>query len=57
LLGTHQGRVSKKHLQHYLDEFVFRHNRRKSKDIGLLFQRMLKQSAETGHTSYKSLLT
>ncbi|MBM4284532.1 MAG: transposase [Deltaproteobacteria bacterium] len=37
LLGTHQGRVSKKHLQHYLDEFVFRHNRRKSKDVGLLY--------------------
>lgn len=57
LLGTHQGRVSKKHLQHYLDEFVFRHNRRKSKDVGLLFQRMIKQSAETSPTHYKCLVT
>jgi len=28
LLGTHQGGVTGKHLQHYLDEFVFRFNRR-----------------------------
>ena len=30
LLGTHHGRVSKAHLASYLDEFVFRFNRRKS---------------------------
>jgi transposase-like protein len=30
LLGTHAGAVSAKHLQAYLDEFVFRHNRRKT---------------------------
>jgi hypothetical protein len=29
LLGTHHG-VSREHLQAYLDEFVFRHNRRGS---------------------------
>lgn len=56
LLGTHQGRVSIKHLQHYLDEFVFRHNRRKSKDIGLLFQRILKQSSETGPITYREIV-
>ena len=27
LLGTHAGAVSDKHLQAYLDEFAFRHNR------------------------------
>jgi hypothetical protein len=27
LLGTHHGAVRPKHLQHYLDEFVFRFNR------------------------------
>lgn len=30
LLGTHAGAVSDKHLQGYLDEFAFRHNRRKT---------------------------
>jgi len=41
LLGTHQGAVSKKHLQSYLDEYVFRFNRRKSAKRGLLFYRLL----------------
>jgi len=31
LLGTHAGAVRAKHLQAYLDEFAFRHNRRKTK--------------------------
>ena len=56
LLGTHQGRVSPKHLQHYLDEFVFRHNRRKSKHVGLLFQRILKQSSESAPAPYKNIV-
>ena len=29
LLGTLQSYMTKNHLQYYLDEFVFRHNRRK----------------------------
>src|SRR6202034_3053290 len=29
LLGTHQGAVSHKHLDYYLDEFTFRFNRRR----------------------------
>jgi len=57
LIGTHQGRVSLKHLQHYLDEFVFRHNRRKSKYVGLLFQRMLKQSSETSPIPYRVIIS
>jgi transposase-like protein len=31
LIGTHQGAVSRKHLDYYLDEFTFRFNRRRSK--------------------------
>ena len=31
LLGTHAGAVGSKHLQAYLDEFAFRHNRRRTK--------------------------
>jgi hypothetical protein len=30
LLGTHAGAVSAKHLQAYLDEYAFRHNRRRT---------------------------
>jgi hypothetical protein len=37
LLGTHQGAVSHKHLDYYLDEFIFRFNRRKSASRGKLF--------------------
>ena len=34
LLGTHQGAVSHEHLDYYLDEFVFRFNRRNSRSRG-----------------------
>ena len=37
LMGTHQGAVSHKHLDYYLDEFTFRFNRRRSKSRGKLF--------------------
>jgi transposase-like protein len=37
LMGTHQGAVSHKHLDYYLDEFTFRFNRRKSMNRGKLF--------------------
>ena len=51
LLGTHQGRVEKKHLQAYLDEYVFRFNRRKSAKRGLLFYRLLESAAQTKATT------
>ena len=41
LLGTHQGSVDEAHLPSYLDEFVFRFNRRRSRSRGLLFYRVL----------------
>lgn len=44
LLGTHQGAVSEKHLQAYLNEYVFRFNRRKSAKRGLLFYRLLENA-------------
>ena len=43
LLGTHAGAVSGKHLQAYLDEFAFRHNRRKTKGVGRITARTLAQ--------------
>lgn len=47
ILGTHQGSIGKDQLQAYLDEFVFRFNRRASRSRGLLFYRLLQQAV--GH--------
>jgi len=44
LLGTHQGAVSEKYIQYYLDEFSFRFNRRLSRHRGKLFYRMIQQA-------------
>ena len=44
LMGTHQGAVSHKHLDYYLDEFTFRFNRRRSKSRGKLFYRLAEQA-------------
>jgi ISXO2-like transposase domain/Transposase zinc-ribbon domain len=43
LLGTHAGAVRDKHLQAYLDEFAFRHNRRKTKGVGRIAARVIEQ--------------
>jgi len=48
LLGTHQGAVSHERLQVYLDEFVFRFNRRAASSRGLLFHRLLVQILKSG---------
>ena len=44
LMGTHQGAVSHKHLDYYLDEFTFRFNRRTSRSRCKLFYRLAQQS-------------
>jgi len=44
LLGTHQGAVSHKYLDYYLDEFTFRFNRRRSSNRGKLFYRLAQQA-------------
>jgi hypothetical protein len=44
LMGTHQGAVSHKHLDYYLDEFTFRFNRRRSNSRGKLFFRLVQQA-------------
>ena len=41
MLGTHQGGIQTTHLQEYLDEFVFRFNRRTSRSRGKLFYRLI----------------
>jgi transposase-like protein len=56
LLGTHQGGVSREHLDYYLDEFTFRFNRRRSRSRGLLFHRLVQQAALADPTPYGNLV-
>jgi len=56
LLGTHQSYMTKNHLQYYLDEFVFRHNRRKSKSRGLLFYALIKQAVTNKPIEYNEIV-
>ncbi len=56
LLGTHQGAVSPKHLDYYLDEFTFRFNRRKSRSRGKLFYRLVQQAAQIAPAPYRDLV-
>jgi len=46
-LGTYHGALRWRHLDAYLDEFVFRFNRRGSRARGLLFYRLLEGAVET----------
>lgn len=55
LLGTHQGAVRHSQLQHYLDEFAFRFNRRKSGSVGLLFYRLVQGVCAMQPTPYGHL--
>lgn len=57
LLGTHQGAVSSKHLDYYLNEFTFRFNRRTSRSRGLLFYRLAEQALAIDPAPYRSLLS
>ncbi|NLY03000.1 MAG: IS1595 family transposase [Rhodopirellula sp.] len=56
LLGTHQGAVSPKHLDYYLDEFTFRFNRRTSKSRGKLFYRLLQQAVQVDPAPYRTIV-
>lgn len=56
LLGTHQGAVSHKHLDSYLDEFTFRFNRRRSKSRGKLFFRLAQQAVTVDPVTYYGLV-
>lgn len=56
LLGTHQGAVSRKHLDYYLDEFTFRFNRRNSKHRGKLFMRLLENAVKIDPVTIKKII-
>ena len=56
LLGTHQGSVDAAHLPAYLNEFVFRFNRRRSASRGMVFYRVLELAAGHEPVRYADLL-
>jgi transposase-like protein len=56
LLGTHQGSVDEAHLPGYLNEFVFRFNRRRSRSRGLVFFRVLELAAAHDPVRYRELI-
>jgi hypothetical protein len=56
LLGTHQGAVNESHLSLYLDEFVFRFNRRHSRSRGMVFYRVLELAAGHDPVRYSDLI-
>jgi hypothetical protein len=55
LLSTHQGAVEPAHLQSYLDEFVFRFNRRRSRSRGMVFYRVLELAAGHEPVRYRDI--
>jgi transposase-like protein len=56
ILGTHQGAVSHEHLEFYLDEFTFRFNRRRSRNRGKLFYRLVHQAVAVDPVPYRSMV-
>lgn len=57
LLSTHQGAVSAKHLEYYLDEYTFRFNRRSSRSRGMLFYRLVQQAVTTSASPYRQIVS
>lgn len=55
LLGTLHGAVQPKQLDYYLDEFVFRFNRRTARSRGLLFYRLIQQAVKTDPVTYAKI--
>lgn len=54
--GTHQGKISQKHLEYYLEEFAFRFNRKLSNHRGKLFYRLMQQSIDCSPFTYKQII-
>jgi hypothetical protein len=56
LLGTHQGAVEDAHLPSYLNEFVFRFNRRRPGSRGMVFYRLLELAVIHTPVRYQDLI-
>lgn len=57
LLGTHHGAVRQKHLAAYLDEFVFRFNRRTARNLSHRFGRVIEHAVRIEPTTYRALVS
>ena len=55
VMGTLHGSISPEHMPAYLDEWVFRFNRRHSRSRDLLFRRLLQQAVEGDAPTYSDL--
>ena len=56
LMGTHQGAISREHLDYYLDEYTFRFNRRTSRHRGKLFYRLLQQAVRVEPAPFATIV-
>jgi transposase-like protein len=56
ILGTHHGRFDSHYLQNYLDEYVFRFNRRNSRSIGKKFMRIVQQVVSSTKITFSQLI-
>ncbi len=54
-IQAYHGRFEPKYLQNYLDEYVFRFNRRKSKSIGKKFMRLVQQAVKSAKVTYEEI--
>jgi hypothetical protein len=55
LLAIHQGSVSRRHLDSYLDEFTFRFDRRPFQHPGSLFHNLIRQAVQVEPVTFDSL--
>jgi transposase-like protein len=56
LLGTHHGAVGEKHLPAYLDEYVFRFNRRTANLVSHGFARLIEHAVQIRPTTYRAIV-
>lgn len=56
-MGTYHGAPSRKHLQSYLDEFEFRHNRRRTAGTGRIVARVLQILASSRTRTYADIIS
>jgi hypothetical protein len=56
MMGTHHGAIQPNQIGSYLDEFVFRFNRRTSRSRGLLFYRLMQQAVVTNPVTYQDVI-
>ncbi|MCA3210850.1 MAG: transposase, partial [Burkholderiales bacterium] len=55
ILGTHQGAIDQAHLHEYLNEFVFRFNRRHSRSRGMVFYRVIELAVRHAPVRYADI--